>query len=469
MMRNFSLSTYLTGMALIIALPLVGLLAYDIRNHFRKSQEGAESISLQFSRLTAEQAGNALRQGEKILIGLAQIPEVRTLDPRKCSSLLRELNDLLKQYPNVITRDAAGALVCSAVSPAGGGRPRAASDYYLEEVLRTGGFVVGKPVRGNITGKWVVALAYPLRDGQNRIAGVVVLPLDLAEFYPAAGAVSLPDGMVIQIISAEGVVIASTQDPGAWVGRNIRHTELATKVVTARPGVMRAPDAEGIPRIYGFAAVPGTDWRVFAGVPTAVVFENSWHELRRFVMIITLTIAMAALLAFLLARRAIGSIRNIAATATAVAAGDKTARALPAGPTEVRTVATRFNAMLDALDLAEQRMSGIIRSAMDGVITVNERHEITLVNPAAERLFGYSAADLLGKPINILISDGYQPAHEAASSSMLPAVMTPDPPLPASVIDTERALMERFFGRAGHGDQAAKPIFADGLDGQAKA
>ncbi|MDP1718738.1 MAG: PAS domain S-box protein, partial [Burkholderiales bacterium] len=254
--------------------------------------------------------------------------------------------------------------------------------------------------------------AYPLRDGQNRITGVVVLPMDLVAFHPAAGAVSLPDGMVIQIISAEGVVMASTQDPGAWVGRNIRHTELATKVVTARPGVMHAPDAEGIPRIYGFAAVPGTDWRVYAGVPTEAVFEKSWRELRRHVMIITLTIAMAALLAFLLARRAIGPIRNIAATAAAVAAGDKTARALPAGPTEFRTVAARFNAMLDALDLAEQRMSGIIRSAMDGVITVNEQHEIILVNPAAERLFGYSAADLLGKPLNILIPDGYHTAHD---------------------------------------------------------
>lgn len=412
MTRNFSFSAYLTGMALIIALPLVGLLAYDIHDHSRKSQEDAESISLQFSRLTAEQAGNALRQGEKILMGLAQIPEIRALDPRKCSSLLRELNDLLEQYPNVVTRDATGTLVCSALTLPGGARPRAVSDYYLKEVLRTGGFVVGKPVRGNFTGKWALALAYPLRDGQNRITGVVVLPMDLVKFHPAAGATSLPDGMVIQIINADGVVIASTRDPGAWVGRNIRHTELAMKAVTARQGGMHAPDAEGIPRIYGLAAVPGTDWRVFAGVPAETVFEKSWHELRRLVMIFILTMAMAALLAFLLARTALGSIRNIAATAAAVAAGDKTARARPSGPTEVRSVAARFNAMLDALDLAEQRISGIIRSAMDGVITVNERHEITLVNPAAERMFGYSAADLLGKPVNILIPDGYHTAYD---------------------------------------------------------
>ncbi|MDP2240850.1 MAG: PAS domain S-box protein [Burkholderiales bacterium] len=411
MMRSFSFSAYLTGMALIIALPLTGLLAYDIRNDFRKSQEQAEAIGLQFAKLAAEQAENRLRQGKRILTGLAQIPGVRALDPGKCSTLLRELNELLEQYSNVITRDAAGALVCSAVPPAGGERPRAASDYHLQEVLRTGDFVVGKPVRGNITGKWVAALAYPLRDGQNSIAGVVALPMDLVVFHPAAGAASLPDGMVVQIISAEGVAIASTQETGAWVGRNVRDAEFVARTVMAQPATLLAQDAEGIPRIYGFAAVSGTDWRVYAGIPAAAVFDNAWRELRYHLAIVVLTLTMAALLAFLLARRASGSVRNIAAAAAAVGAGDKTARALPAGPAEIRAVATRFNAMLDALDLAEQRMSGIIRSAMDGVITVNERHEIILVNPAAEKLFGYSAADLLGKPLNILIPDHYQPGQ----------------------------------------------------------
>ncbi len=167
------------AMALIIALPLMGLIAYDIRNDFRKSQEHAESISFQFSRLTAGQAGNALRQGKKTLIGLAQIPEVRTLDPRKCSSLLRELNDLLEQYANVITRDATGALVCSAVPPGSGERSRPASDYDLEEVLRTGGFVVGKPVRGNITGKWVATIAIgDFGTGYSSLSYIARLPIN---------------------------------------------------------------------------------------------------------------------------------------------------------------------------------------------------------------------------------------------------------------------------------------------------
>ena len=61
----------------------------------------------------------------------------------------------------------------------------------------------------------------------------------------------------------------------------------------------------------------------------------------------------------------------------------------------------------------EQRLAAIVALAMDAIITINERHEITLANPAAEQMFGYSAAELLGKPISMLIPERYREAHDA--------------------------------------------------------
>ena len=61
----------------------------------------------------------------------------------------------------------------------------------------------------------------------------------------------------------------------------------------------------------------------------------------------------------------------------------------------------------------EQRLAGIIASVIDAIIAIDERHEITLVNPAAEQMFGYSEAQLLGQPLSMLIPERYHGAHDA--------------------------------------------------------
>ena len=92
---------------------------------------------------------------------------------------------------------------------------------------------------------------------------------------------------------------------------------------------------------------------------------------------------------------------------------------------EIGALARAFNAMTDRLHAsyckmkseiaerqrAEERLAGVIISAMDGIITVNARREIVLVNPAAERMFGYRADDLQGKALDILIPERFHAVH----------------------------------------------------------
>jgi PAS domain S-box-containing protein len=57
------------------------------------------------------------------------------------------------------------------------------------------------------------------------------------------------------------------------------------------------------------------------------------------------------------------------------------------------------------------RIAGIVNAAMDAIITIDAAHRIVLFNPAAEEMFGYASATLIGQPIDCLIPRRFGAAH----------------------------------------------------------
>jgi PAS domain S-box-containing protein len=61
----------------------------------------------------------------------------------------------------------------------------------------------------------------------------------------------------------------------------------------------------------------------------------------------------------------------------------------------------------------EARFSGVVESAMDAIITVDSMQHIVLFNVAAERMFGYPAAEIVGQPLDRLIPARYREVHRS--------------------------------------------------------
>jgi two-component system sensor kinase len=59
----------------------------------------------------------------------------------------------------------------------------------------------------------------------------------------------------------------------------------------------------------------------------------------------------------------------------------------------------------------EARMMAIIRSSMEAIITIDEHQRIVIFNPMAEQVFGCSAMDAVGAPLDRFIPERFRAAH----------------------------------------------------------
>jgi len=66
-----------------------------------------------------------------------------------------------------------------------------------------------------------------------------------------------------------------------------------------------------------------------------------------------------------------------------------------------------------ALRESEARLAGIIHSAMDAILSVDEEQRIVMFNAAAEKMFGCSEQDPMGQSIERLIPQRFRVAHQA--------------------------------------------------------
>lgn len=79
----------------------------------------------------------------------------------------------------------------------------------------------------------------------------------------------------------------------------------------------------------------------------------------------------------------------------------------------------REAALTVALREADDRYERTVDSLMDAIVAVNEHQRIILFNPAAERMFGYRAQDMLGQPLARLIPVRYRHKHHGYLASFI--------------------------------------------------
>lgn len=78
---------------------------------------------------------------------------------------------------------------------------------------------------------------------------------------------------------------------------------------------------------------------------------------------------------------------------------------------EIGDLARAFQKMTQALIESEARANAVLKQAIDGIITIDEKGIIQVYNPACESIFGFTEEEVIGKNISLLMEDPNQNLH----------------------------------------------------------
>jgi len=420
-----SIRLLLTLLVVVTALPLAGLLAFQLTREANFEIDKARQSVKGLAEVAAGNAAASLADSRRVALYLSERPQVRALDPDRCDPYAGEFLKFNPHYDNIISIDANGQVICSSLQAPGVARPNVGSQAWFSRLKQSKGFVIGRPQRGVYTGRWISVLAYPIRDAAGAVAGAAAVVINLSTFQPTVG-VALPDGGVAGIVDRDGYLVARSQRAEESIGRNIAQTAVGRVVFGGQGGSDIIVGNDGIERFYAQQPIADTGWIAIVGIPTELIYAPARQSAMRNGLWGILILALAVLAAAGIHRRIAAPLGALRDTAQAISAGASKVRAPERGPTEVAEVATTFNRMLDripvienALRESELRYRALFDSSPDAIrVICNNR--VVMLNPAAVALYGVaSEQEIVGQDM----LQALHPDHHAQVRERMRLVM----------------------------------------------
>ncbi|MEI8396177.1 MAG: diguanylate cyclase [Rhodospirillaceae bacterium] len=359
--RLLRIRTLLVSIVLVMAIPIIVAVLCDLGYQAEAIRQQAGDNALRLARVTAADTARRIAETRGFLARLSELPGVYSLDPKRCDPQFINFPKFHIGYANLLTKKLDGTVVCSSLAVTPGTR-QTNPTFSINELIRTQAFVIGRPNRGFISGRWVVTLEYPLFDRGHILIGMVGASIDLARFNPLVGDAAfqtLPEHTLASLLDSKGIILARSIDPDKWVGADRSGSPSTTQLIALHQGIITlTAGIDHIKRMIGVAPVEGTDWIATVGIPTTPIDTAIRRHYMLWLTGLTGGIGLIIGLALWLSRQIARPIQAVARTAEAVASGrldQRTPIEARSGFAEMATVAGQFDAMLDSLAEERQR------------------------------------------------------------------------------------------------------------------
>ncbi|KAF7597835.1 MAG: hypothetical protein CGU29_16520 [Candidatus Dactylopiibacterium carminicum] len=259
-------------------------------------------------------------------------------------------------------------------------------DYFKDQLsLKSQGLIFGEPERDCLTGVEFVSITLAVRSELNEFLGVLVAAIRPAEIATLIAETALPDGFDLHLLNGQGQeILCYNSDGPCSVPKSV-----AMGSAHALPQGGRFGDPRLDARVGFVLASPHHPYRVVVCAANERLL-TAWRAEHHLYLLIGGASNIALVLLVVITLRHVRRRRE-ALTALAEANYHLKAR-----------VALRTG----ALERSKAQARIFMNAARDAILVADADERILEYNHAAERLYGYSRAEVLGRKLGMLVADG---------------------------------------------------------------
>lgn len=209
----------------------------------------------------------------------------------------------------------------------------------------------------------------------------------------------------VTLIAADGVVIGESHEDRTQMENHLDRPEVQEALSEGRGMSLRFSRTVGFQMMY-VAAPVSTDGDILGFARVALPLEEietNVEQLQNTILFATLLAAiLTIIIAFAITQYTTRPLRQLTEAAQSLAIDGSSQKLVPATRDEVGQLARAFNVMgahlreqFSNLERERSKLAAVLEQMTDGVLIVDEKGDVQLINPAAERMFGVTAREAL--------------------------------------------------------------------------